>query len=417
LKSDEESQSELLINDNNGNLLGISFGYLTSNVKYSWNKQIENYNLLQWTTNFSRKYIAIIYKANRLIELRLTQDCLDKYFIISTDQAGIYMIILPLKASPRCYNVPKGRRPIYERRLDFHMIDATCLSDSSALCLRFVNPESLLLCAGFLINVIKLDCYQGPISCMQMSGQTPHFDSILSNFWSTYAYQMLLTLGYRIKHQITSHTIRKINRLSYLSQNEQYPEHRCYLKLMALYYRARNNRFFDINQEFDNIQPMPSTIVLDKWEYVPRVYLTPYGVFPLPIKPMRGNRILRARQLFGPAENFCRVIIRDVDLGIPQQDLMQINEQWIKDLITGNTHIIVGDRQFQFLLCSNSQLRDRSFWFHTSYQGRGAEHIRQWMDDFSSEKCIGTRIARMALSLTGTTATITVNKPIIVCTI
>ena len=50
---------------------------------------------------------------------------------------------------------------------------------------------------------------------------------------------------------------------------------------------------------------------------------------------MRGNRILRERQLFGPAENFCRVIIRDVDLGQPQKDFMKINEQWIKNLIIG----------------------------------------------------------------------------------
>jgi hypothetical protein len=32
------------------------------------------------------------------------------------------------------------------------------------------------------------------------------------------------------------------------------------------------------------------------------------------------------------------------------------------------------------------------------------------MGDFSREKCIGAHIARMALSFTGTTATIKVNK-------
>jgi len=395
------------MNDNCGNLTEISFGYLTSPTVYSWSKRIQNHTLLEWKTDIRQKYLAIKYQDN---ELRLNQDCLDKYFIILTGNARIYMIILPLKVPPRCYVAPRWRGQHDKRMLDFGMIDAACLADSSALCLRFGKKEKLEICAKFLINVIKLDCHNGPINCAEMSAQTWHFDHTLLNFWSSYAYQMVFALGYRIKHRIISNTVKKIIRLSYLSKNERYPNHQCYLKLMTIYYRARHNRFFDINEEFDNIQPIPSSIVLDKWEYVPRIYLTPYGVFPLPIKPMRGNRILRERRLFGPAENFCRVIIRDVDLGQPQQDFMQINERWIKNLIIGNDHITVGNQQFNFLLCSNSQLRDRSFWFHASYNGRGARDIRQWMGDFSTETCIGTRIARMALSLTGTTPTITVNK-------
>ena len=63
---------------------------------------------------------------------------------------------------------------------------------------------------------------------------------------------------------------------------------------------------------------------------------------------------------------------------------------------------------YSFLLRSNNQLRDRSFWFNASYNGCRAAHIWQWMDDFSSEGGTGTWIARMALSLTATTATINV---------
>jgi len=221
---------------------------------------------------------------------------------------------------------------------------------------------------------------------------------------------MLLALGYRIKLKINSNTIRKITQLSDLSRGQQYSTNPCYLKLIALYYRARHNHFFDINIEFNEVQPIPSSVILEKWEYVPRIYLTPCGVYPLPVKPMRGNRILRERVRFGPAEHFCRVIIRDIDMGQPQQDFMKINETWIKNLLTENDYIAIGDRAFYFLLCSNSQLRDRSFWFHASYNNRGAEDIRRWMGDFSGERCVGTRIARMALSLTGTTATITVYK-------
>jgi hypothetical protein len=406
-KSVEQSEVPLNTVDVYDNLAEVSLGCLTSNLNYYWSERIKNYNLLQWQTNTHEKYLAIRYKNN---ELRLIQDCLMKYFIVSTAYHGIYMIILPLKAPPRCYLMPPNPGHFHQRKLTFAIINASCLADSSAICLRFSSQNSLSACTKFLISVMNLDCHNGPIRCDQMSPQTWHFDHILSDFWSSYAYQMLLALGYRIKRQITPNTLQKIMKLSNSSRGEPYSNHPCYLKLIALYYRARHNHFFDINEEFDNIQPMPSSVILDKWEYVPRIYLTPYGVYPLSVKPMRGNRILREPQLFGPTDHFCRVIIRDIDLGQPQQDFMKINEQWIKSLLVGADSIIVGDRKFDFLLCSNSQLRDRSFWFHAFYNNHGAEDIRRWMGDFSHEKCVGTRIARMALSLTGTTATIKVTR-------
>ena len=388
----------------------ISLGYLASTADYRWKKIIQDDNSLEWRTNIREKYMAINYKGDNFPELRITQECLDKYFIISNRNVGLYFIVLPLKTSPRCSRVWQTRWGLrYERIFNFAEIDGSCLTESSALCLRFHSHNSLAACVQFLIKTMKLDCHKGSINCNEMSIQTLHFDHILSDYWSSYAFQLLLTLGYRIKNTITEDTLRKINQLSNISKQEQYPNHQCYLKLISVYYRARHNRFFDINSEYDSIQAMPSGIILDKWAYVPRVYLTPYGVVPLSIKPMRGNRVLRERQRFGPAEHFCRVIIRDVDLGQPQKDFMQIAEQWIKNLIIAANDVLIGNKRFHFLLCSNSQLRDRSFWFYSSYQGCRVEDIRRWMGDFSSETCIGTRIARMALSLTGTTPTIKVN--------
>ncbi|CAF4655048.1 unnamed protein product [Rotaria sp. Silwood1] len=400
----EELKSQV---DKCSKLMEISFGYLASTTVYYWSQKIQNNYALAWKTDIHHKCLSITYKTNKEIQLRINQDCLDKYFIIPFARIKTYTMILPLKASPRCYHILQHRKGRCDKRqLDFEIINGSCLANSSALCLTFLTYDALVTCAEFLGNTMKLDCYHGHIECIKMPVQALQFDHILSDFWSNYAFQMLLTLGDRIKNRITSDTILKIMKLSYLSHGQQYPNHQCYLKLTAVYYRARYNCFFDINQEYDNIQPLPSSIVLDKWEYIPRIYLTPYGVYPLPVKPMRGNRILRERNLFGPGEKFCRVIIRDVDLGQPQKDFMQINEQWIKHLIIGKNPIMVGDQSFEFLLCSNSQLRDRSFWFHAPYKNNRATHIRAWMGDFSSEQCIGTRIARMALSLTGTTATI-----------
>jgi hypothetical protein len=160
-KSVEQSGVQLNNVDVYDNLAEVSFGFLTSNISYARSEGIADYYHLQWQTNTREKYLAIRYKNN---ELRLIQDCLMKYFIISTAYPGIYMIILPLKAPPRCYLMPRDRGHYYERTLTFGLINASCLTDSSAICLLFCSQHSLSACAEFLNSVMNLDCHNGPVT-------------------------------------------------------------------------------------------------------------------------------------------------------------------------------------------------------------------------------------------------------------
>lgn len=404
-------EGDILISDQSGHLLEISFGYLTSNQIYSYDKKINATGSLIWKTNVTQNHIAIEYHMTSLLQLRLTSQCLDKYCIISNTGSGGFMLIVPLTAPPKCYMLSgNGQSKTHSRLFDFGIIDASCLAESSAICLKFVSEAQLTMCASMFVRIMKLDLHQGFIEYKAMSPKSDQFASCLSDFWSTYAYQALLSLGSRIKDRILLQDFEKICTDSHSSLSEKYPNHRCYLKLMAIYNQARKNRFFDINREYDQIPPMLPSIMLDKCIYVPRVYLTPYGIFPLQIQPMRGNRILRQNDLFGPYENFCIAMVRDIDLGQAGREFIKANERWIKDLIVANRHLCVGNRHFQFLLSSNSQLKSRTFWFHAPYNNRTAADIRLWMGDFSHETCIGRRVARMALSLTSTTPSITVNN-------
>ncbi|CAF5135970.1 unnamed protein product, partial [Rotaria sp. Silwood1] len=131
-------ESDTLIPVKKGDLLEISFGYLSSNRTYTWHKKITTNHSLTWETNVTQNYTAILYQTDLLWELRLTPECLHTYFIISSANYGDYMMILPLKASPKCYNVlSKDSTTIRARKLDFAMIDKLCLANSSAIYLRF----------------------------------------------------------------------------------------------------------------------------------------------------------------------------------------------------------------------------------------------------------------------------------------
>ena len=341
------------------------------------------------------------------MELRLTTMNLEKYFTVASDypRPGIHTMVLPFKTPPKSYELSSTA---CARRLNFQNIGGSSLSESSALYLTFAHPASFQMCARVFVDLFKLQSHLGHIAWAPMLPNPFRLSPCLSDYWSSYAYQTLLTLGYRITHRATPETLQKISVLSHRSQKEQYPNHSCYLKLIAVYYQARQNRFFDINREYDQVPPLAPGILLEKWFYVPRIYLTPYRIFPLPVKPMRGNRVIREKVTFGPIEHFCRVILRDTDLIQPRQEFINMHADWIRNLILGNQLIHLGNKQYEFLLFSNSQLRDRSFWFYAPYLDCTAAKIRHWMGDFSRERCIGKHVARMGQSFTGTTPTIKV---------
>ena len=91
------------------------------------------------------------------------------------------------------------------------MISSSCLANSSTLCLKFSNRKSFIDCLKFLKDAIKLDYHEAPINRLQITRPLLESNHILFDFWSSYAFQMLLTLGDRIRCQMTSEIFHKIN--------------------------------------------------------------------------------------------------------------------------------------------------------------------------------------------------------------
>jgi hypothetical protein len=221
---------------------------------------------------------------------------------------------------------------------------------------------------------------------------------------------MVLSLGYHIKDRLDEEFMHFVGGEARESQRDHYPAHRFYKKVIAIYHLAKKNRFFNIVKKYNLIasQWLPPLQVC--YEYIPRIYLTPYGIYPRTLKPIRGNRVLRQYKRFGsPIQHFCRVILRDCDLSSIQSDTIEVWKSQLKSILLNNG-LIIGQRHFEFLLFSNSQLRDRSLYFYHSFQSWTAEGIRQWLGEFNHEKSVGTRIARMAQCFTSTIKGILVSE-------
>jgi RNA-dependent RNA polymerase len=106
---------------------------------------------------------------------------------------------------------------------------------------------------------------------------------------------------------------------------------------------------------------------------------TPTREIFFPHEVMEKNRVLRD---FHQLDFLC-LQIRDEDLSRFAGHAGKIGEilTRLKQLLKNGVE--VGGRGYQFLGCSNSQLRSHSCWFVSPTAQHNPNTIRQWMGDFS----------------------------------
>ncbi|XP_001631543.2 uncharacterized protein LOC5511133 isoform X2 [Nematostella vectensis] len=123
--------------------------------------------------------------------------------------------------------------------------------------------------------------------------------------------------------------------------------------------------------------------------YLKRLILTPTRLIFRPPEIMQKNRVLRN---YNPGDFLC-VNIRDEDFSRVTSTSANLSPvlNHLKEVM--DQGINVSGTRYEFLGCSNSQLRNHSCWFVKSDCDPSA--IRRWMGDFSSIRCVGTYVSRM----------------------
>jgi RNA-dependent RNA polymerase len=139
---------------------------------------------------------------------------------------------------------------------------------------------------------------------------------------------------------------------------------------------------------------------------VRRAVKTPLRIILLREDPIIDNRVVRQ---YG-SDRFIRVAIRDEDFVRLNQTTasgLDIPMKEIEHFITGGMN--VSDRQYKFLACSNSQLREHGLWMYAENGSKTVRTIRRWMGDFSHEKCVATYVSRMGQCFSSTKDTVDVS--------
>ena len=237
--------------------------------------------------------------------------------------------------------------------------------------------------------------------------QWPQFKT----FEAIYAWYCLITRGFKVTDQISDDII------AFLREKEQEDE----LLLSRLLYM--------IGDEFDNncVVSLSSESLQHEWETVlryrdidadnedqqlehlvkvRRILLTPSVVRGLPAEHIVGNRVVRK---FG-VDRFLRVILRDEDMELLSASGCTLEKpvKVITDFLRQD--LVIGDRRYHFLGCSNSQMRQHGFWMYASEGKHTVDGIRQWMGDLSHERCVATYVSRLGQFFSASQKAITVNR-------
>jgi len=107
---------------------------------------------------------------------------------------------------------------------------------------------------------------------------------------------------------------------------------------------------------------------------------------------------------------FVRVALRDEDMELLSASGCTLEKpvNVITDFLRQD--LVIGDRRYHFLGCSNSQMREHGFWMYASDGKHTVDSIRQWMGDLSHERCVATYVSRLGQFFSASLPTFTVEE-------
>ena len=162
------------------------------------------------------------------------------------------------------------------------------------------------------------------------------------------------------------------------------------------------------------LQISPQISPDDGLVYVHRVQVTSAKVYFYGPEINVSNRVVR--HFSADIDNFLRVSFVDEDFEkLHSADLSCRSSSKNNDarrtslynrvLSVLSNGISIGDKRFEFLAFSSSQLRDNSTWMFASHQGLTASDIRKWMGDFRNIRNVAKYAARLGQSFSSSNGT------------
>ncbi|XP_044489067.1 probable RNA-dependent RNA polymerase 1 [Mangifera indica] len=162
---------------------------------------------------------------------------------------------------------------------------------------------------------------------------------------------------------------------------------------------------------------LPAISLSHGLEYMNRVLVTPSKVYFFGPEIILSNHVLRAYS--DDSENFIRVSFVNEDLEkIHATDLCprassrktkRHTRVYHRILSTLRNGIVIGDKKFEFLAFSNSQLKENSLWMFASRPRLTAREIRESLGDFSTIRNVAKYSTRLGQSFSSSRESVDVD--------
>ena len=272
--------------------------------------------------------------------------------------------------------------------------------------------NSLYHFTGFSIffGAVKTKAPRGPT-------ETP-VKPTFSDYTITYALECLLSRGYKTRDRISRKfydVLRKAtDRYESLRDGKLVPVQRVCNTLYRLLSFVETDRFCPLEDYLESLlygemkRLMAFEFELPKhYVYVPRLIITPTQNFLVPPELVAENRVIRE---YGHTEAM-RIAFREEDFSklasTHPEGLKYVLQERVVDLLSNN--IEIGGREFEFLACSNSQLRDHGAWCYATDGEHRAADIRGSLGQLNEIRCVATYVSRMGQCFSSTKEAVTIS--------
>ncbi|XP_069103174.1 uncharacterized protein [Argopecten irradians] len=388
---------------------GVSMygGALVSSNQFvsHWDTTPSNDGLLFPSTTFDYNKELIEIKRQESVQISFTQ--IEERIVFDHHKLSWY-IYLGLKKVPKVYT---DYNQLPKRALSIQQIDKKDFGNTSVICLNIpekpYGESKLEIKQDIQTLLTMLRQFGFKLAFATIKEKRPREEDLartlpFRTFELEYGWQCLLSCGFKVTDSLTSESIPILRK----HRSALTPD---VFQLMAS--KAENNQFFDFNTSFmECLQEVKSSWKTDDDEtkephltMCRRLVVTPSREIPMAKEPIVPNRVIRQYK----HDYFIRVVFRDEDFTKLSGDGLTILSDRIRDFM--DKGFTIGNRHYEFLACSNSQLRDHGVWFFSPYEGWTSEKIRNSIGDFKEERCVATYVSRMGLCFSATKDTFEVD--------
>ncbi|KAJ8648448.1 hypothetical protein MRB53_001471 [Persea americana] len=331
-------------------------------------------------------------------------------------------LLIQVRAAPRVYkkDAPENH---WDRTVDF--TPQCSIGQSSALCLEV--PYSCEL-PDLRKNFIYFKENEGQFILVEGSSYCNSFD-LVPMVTPGQNIQLQYSILFKINSLVQNGIIMGptlndefFSLLNPYSTNNQYIDHAlealAHLKDTCFEPTRWLREQYRTFEKSGRLPKLPAVSLDRGLVYIHRVQVTPTKVYFCGPEVNSSNRVLR--RFSNDLENFIRVSFVDEDWDkIHSKELIRrtvpaVGERhtsvYERILSTLRNGIVIGDKKFEFLAYSSSQLKENSVWMFAARSGLTAADIRKWMGDFSTIRNVAKYAARLGQSFGSSQETLTVMK-------